>query len=109
MKQPAEEKAPVILPVRRKLMAVTVSYLLGIYLTAIVMFPVPYMAVLCVPLLVWIALRSYRRKRTLLLVMLLMMLLGNLCAGNLLQKRDLPTAYGVYIEGTVQRLSLIHI
>lgn len=104
VKQPAEEKAPVILPVRRKLMAVTVCYLLGIYLTAIALFPVPYMAVLCVLLLVWIALRSHRRKHTLLLVMLLMLLLGNLRAGCILQKRDLPTAYGVHIEGTVQRV-----
>lgn len=103
-KRRAEEKVPVVLPVRRRLMAATVSYLLGIYLTAIVAFPVIPLIVLCAGMLAWVGLRARRRKRVLPCVMILMLLFGTLRTGQILRHRDVPTASSVYMEGTICRV-----
>lgn len=100
-KRHAEEKVPVVLPVRRKLMAATVSYLLGIYLASVIAFPAMPLLVLCAVLLAWIVYRARHRKRVLLCVMILMFLFGSLRTGYILLRRDMPTMPSAYIEGTI--------
>ena len=104
MKKKAAQKPPVVLPVRRRLMAAAIAYLLGIFLTAIVALPAKPLYILCAFSLVWAALRLHRRKRALFCLMACMLLLGNLRAGNALRQRDLPTQPGVRIEGTVKKI-----
>lgn len=102
MKKRALGKA--VLPVRRRLMAAAVSYLLGILLTQRVMLSAKILVILCALLLAWAAFCLMRRKRALFYLLACMLLLGNLRAGNALSKRDPPTAPGVTIEGTVKRI-----
>lgn len=104
MKKHAGQKPPVVLPVRRRLMAAAVAYLLGIYLTEIAVLPPQYLMILCAFSLAWGAVRLLRRKRALFCLLICMLLLGNLRAGSALRRRDLPTAPGVRIEGTVKSI-----
>lgn len=104
MKKHAGQKPPVLLPVRRRLMAAAAAYLLGIYLTEIAMLPPQYLMILCAFSLAWGAVRLLRRKRALFCLLICMLLLGNLRAGSALRRRDLPTAPGVSIEGTVKKI-----
>ena len=104
MKKHAGQKPPVLLPVRRRLMAAAAAYLLGIYLTEIAMLPPQYLMILCAFSLAWGAVRLLRRKRALFCLLICMLLLGNLRADHALRQRDPPTAPGVSIEGTVKRI-----
>ena len=104
MKKDAGQKTPVVLPVRRRLMAATVAYLLGIFLTEITLLPETALIILCAFSLAWGAVRLLRRKRALFCLLACMLLLGNLRAGSALRQRDLPTQPGVHIEGTVKRI-----
>ncbi len=103
MKENAQ-KPPVVLPVRRRLMASAVAYLLGIFLTTIAVLPARFLYILCAFSLAWGAVRLLRRKRALFCLLAFMLLLGHLRAGNALRQRDLPTAPGVRIEGTVKEI-----
>ncbi|MGN0773195.1 MAG: DNA internalization-related competence protein ComEC/Rec2 [Candidatus Ventricola sp.] len=104
MKKNAANKPPVVLPVRRRLMAATAAYLLGIFLTNVILLPAAYLLILCALLLAWAAVRLLQRKRALFCLLAFMLLLGNLRAGSALRRRDLPTAPGVRIEGTVKKI-----
>ncbi|MED9821862.1 MAG: DNA internalization-related competence protein ComEC/Rec2 [Christensenellales bacterium] len=97
-------QTPVILPVRRRLMAVAVSYLLGIF-AAVWAAPSPLMLhISCVLLLAWGALRLIRRKHAFWIVLVFMLLLGSLRAGGALRLRDAPTAPGVMLRGRIVRI-----
>ena len=104
MKNHAAQKPPVVLPVRRRLMAITVAYLLGIFLTEIAALPETTLIILCAFSLAWGAVRLLRRKRALFCLLFCMLLLGNLRADHALRQSDPPTAPGVSIEGTVKRI-----
>ena len=104
MKNHAAQKPPVVLPVRRRLMAITVAYLLGIFLTEIAALPETTLIILCAFSLAWGAVRLLRRKRALFCLLFCMLLLGNLRADHALRQSNPPTAPGVSIEGTVKRI-----
>lgn len=101
MKVFAKDKRLFLLPVRRVLMALTLAYLAGIFLTTLAIFPPVFIGFLSVFVFAWGAVRFFRKESTLFFVMALMLLLGNLRAGNELQRRDAPTQPGVSIEGTI--------
>lgn len=96
-------KPPAVLPVRRRLMAAAMAYLLGIFLTAGILLPAKIVYILCALSFARAVMCLTRRKRALLYLLACMLLLGNLRAGNALRQRDLPTAPGVRIEGTVKK------
>lgn len=104
MKKHAAQKPPVVLPVRRRLMAAAAAYLLGIFLTEIAVLPETALIILCAFSLAWGAVRLLRRKRAFFCLLSCMLLLGNLRAGHALRQSDPPTAPGVRIEGTVKRI-----
>ena len=104
MKKHAEPKPPVVLPVRRRLMAIACAYLLGIFLTQFAVLPAKPLLIFGALLLAWAALRLLRRKRALFCLLCCMLLLGNLLAGSVLRRRDVPTQSGVRISGTVKRI-----
>lgn len=104
MKSHAEERTPVVLPVRRRLMAAAIAYLLGIFLTSAAALSPKILYILCALSLAGAMLCLARRKRALSYLLIFMLLLGNLRAGSALRRRDPPTAPGVTIEGTVKEI-----
>ncbi len=100
----AGDKRLFLLPVRRVLMAVTLSYLAGIMLAAIMVIPGRYSVLLSMFILASGVMRLKHRKSMLFFVMALMLLLGNGRAGYEMNRRDMPTAPGVMIEGTISRI-----
>jgi len=101
MKESAKDKRLFVLPVRRVLMAVTISYLFGIFLSAGMIIPMGSIGVLSILIFAWGAVRRLHRKSVLFFVMAGMLLLGNVRAGYEWKKRDMPTQPGVAIEGTI--------
>lgn len=93
-----------LLPVRRKLVCVTLAYLAGIYLAVYVALPAVWTMVLCAFLLGWAVLRLARRESALLFVMGIFLLVGNGMAVRELSVRDMPTQPGVYITGEIAAL-----
>lgn len=104
MKESKDEKRLFLWPVRRVLMAATLSYLAGILLASIFAVPVKYIGVLGA-LALFAGMFCLRKRRSALLFMLaLMLLLGYGRAGHELGRRDLPTDPGVMITGTIARI-----
>ena len=62
MRNESKNARPVILPVRRKLMAVTIGYLLGILLAGVVAVPCGYAGMFCALFGIAAFLRSRSRK-----------------------------------------------
>ena len=98
------EKRLLLWPVRRILMAATLSYLCGILLTTVIVFPMGFVGILSALMLVFGLLRRRQRKSALFFVLAVLLLLGNIRAGHELRKRDMPTAPGVSIEGVITRI-----
>ncbi len=91
-------------PVRRVLMAATLSYLCGILLTTVVTIPMEFVGILSALMLVFGLLRRRQRKSVLFFALAALLLLGNIRAGHELRRRDMPTASGVLIEGVITRI-----
>ena len=85
-------------------MAATLAYLAGILLVAYLVIPKGYFVLLSMFILALGVMRLKRRKSMLFFVLAFMLLLGNVRAGYENGRRDLPTAPGVIIEGTVSRI-----
>ncbi|MBQ7785836.1 MAG: DNA internalization-related competence protein ComEC/Rec2 [Clostridia bacterium] len=96
-----ENAKPVILPVRRKLMAVTIAYLIGILASGTIAVPRVYTGILCALFVVAALLRRRHRKSILLCLMLFACCLGCFRASSELMLRDQKTGSGAAIEGTV--------
>lgn len=92
------------LPVRRKLMVVTVCWLCGILLADEWLIPLMITGSLCALLLVWAALRLAKRKSALFCISVCMFLAANTIAGHALLIRDEPTAPGASISGVVRAI-----
>jgi len=90
-----------IWPVRRGLMAVTMAYLVGVFLSVRIVLPVYMTVIFCALLLGFAALRLAGRKSAVLCFCAVFLLLGNGLAGRQLMLRDRPTGTKAYIEGTV--------
>lgn len=90
-----------LLPVRRRLVCVTLSCLAGVYAALYISLPVALTMGLCAFLLGWAVLRLARRKSALLCFVGIFLLVGNGMAGRELAIRDLPTQAGVQIAGRV--------
>ena len=93
-----------LFPFRRRLMAVTIAWLSGIAGALYVRLPVSLTLALCALLACIGILRCRRRESALLFGMAVMALMGNVCAGSQLARRDLPTRPGTEISGTVMAL-----
>lgn len=93
-----------LFPFRRRLMAVTIAWLSGIAGALYVRLPIGLTLSLCALLAGIGILRCRRRESALLLGMAVMALLGNICAGSQLARRDLPSLPGAEISGTVMAL-----
>ena len=104
MKEYGEGRRLLLWPVRRVLMAATLSYLCGILLTMVVVFPTKFTGIISALMLVFGLLRRRQRKSVLFFVLAAMLLLGNSRAGHELRRRDMPTASGVSIEGVITRI-----
>lgn len=104
MREMREEKRLLLLPVRRRLMAAAMAYMLGILTASIVVFPIKFIGILSALFFVPVCIRLARRKSVLFYVLALMLLFGHLRAGTELNTHDLPTQPGVMIEGTVARI-----
>lgn len=102
MKQ--RRNAVFLLPIRRRLMALTVACLVGVYGASVVILP----RVLCLFGCVGFAglgLFRYRRRRSALACACAVLFgLGHAWAGSALLRRDLPTQPGVAITGTVSAI-----
>jgi len=85
-------------------MAVTLAYLSGILLAALVVIPKGHFMLLSMLLLVSGFICLKRRKSMLFFVLVTMLLAGNFYAGNELNRRDMPTDPGVQIGGTISRI-----
>jgi len=92
------------LPVRRDLAVFTMSYLAGLYLSKTAVISAVIAGVFCALSLLCAAARWRKRKSALLCLSLSALLAGNLYAGIELARRDLPTAYGVQIDGVVSAI-----
>ena len=92
------------LPVRRKLMCLTVCWICGILLASAYTFPFSFSGLLCALSLLTAALRLSRRKSALFCAMLCLFLTANTAAGYLLSVKDIPTEPGVFIEGIVSEV-----
>jgi len=101
MRNESKNARPVILPVRRKLMAVTIGYLLGILLAGVVAVPCGYAGMFCALFGIAAFLRSRSRKSFLLCLILFALCFGCFRASYELGLRDCKTNPGVAIEGTV--------
>lgn len=101
MKADCKGKGCLLLPGRRKLMSITLSYLAGIYLSARVAVAVREALLACTMLAIWIVLRRRAGRRVFFLCVILAALLGNAAAGRELARRDEATAAGTLISGTV--------
>ena len=93
-----------LLPFRRRLMAVTIAWLSGIAGALYVRLPMCLTLSLCALLAGIGILRCRRRESALLFGMAVMALLGNVCAGSQLTRRDPPTLPGAEISGTVMAI-----
>ena len=89
------------MPVRRKLSIVAAAYLSGIYLSKSVAMPAEYTGVICALLLLSAFVRRRGRKSAFVCYVCVAALIGNLYAGAELARRDLPTSYGVQVEGRI--------
>ena len=98
------EKKLLMLPVRRKLMAVSAAYLSGIFLAQLITVPVHIVGIFSMLFFVWGALRLLRRKSVLFCLLAILLLFGNFRAGTELSRRDAPTAPGTQIEGRISRI-----
>ena len=98
----------VLLPVRRRLMAVTLFYLCGVFLSVRFALSVYVILILCALLLGLAALRLAARKGAVLCFCGIFLLLGNALAGRELLLRDLPTGTRTAIEGTVTAIEKEH-
>ena len=92
------------LAVRRKLAFVTTAYLAGIYLAKTAVLSAAYTGILCALLLLRTFVCLRQRKSVLPYLVCIAALIGNLYAGAEIQRRDLPTGYGVQIEGRVSAI-----
>ena len=99
-----EERKLLLLPVRRKLMAAALAYMLGILTASVVVFPIEFVGILSALFLVLALVRLAQRKSVLFCVLAMMLLFGQLRAGMELSTRDLPTQPGVMIEGRIERI-----
>ena len=99
-----DDQKRLFLTVRRKLMCLTVCWIVGILLASRCACSPVFSGVLCALLLVMAALRLLQRKSALFCFMLCAFLLSNAAAGYLLSVSDKPTAPGVFIEGTVSAI-----
>jgi len=104
MRESVGDKRLFLWPVRRALMAVTLAYLSGIFLATLVVIPKGYFVLLSMLICAFSIIRLKRRKSVLFFVMAFMLIVGNLRAGYELNKRDMPTAPGVQIEGTISKI-----
>lgn len=92
---------PLLMPVRRKLCFVVVSWLLGILTVSVCGLPYLYGfigAALAVGMTIYLQRKAIKKLPA---VMLMMFCLGFAAAGYPLQTKALPTKAGVSIEGTV--------
>ncbi len=103
MRHTTKEKAPVLLPVRRKLLAVTIAYLCGVFMTHLAL-PAAWLWAPCALLFVGSVFRLRKRRRALFCIMACALCFGWLRAGGVLRVRDAPSAPGVRIEGTVSAI-----
>lgn len=99
-----DEKRLFLWPVRRVLMAVTLSYLAGILLASVLKIPMEYIGILGAFSLFSGILCLRKRRSALLFVLAFMLLLGCGRAGYELDRRDLPTEPGVMVAGTIARI-----
>lgn len=90
-------------PVRRKLFAACIVYLLGIYLAQYVCACTVFAVLWSVVFAVWAVFRRLRRKSTLFCILALLLVLGNWRTGFLLRQSDAATKPGSRISGTVTR------
>jgi len=90
-----------LLPVRRRLVCVTIACLAGVYSAVYISFHIALTMVLCAFLLGWAVLRLARRKSALLCIACVFLILSNGMAGMELAIRDLPTQAGVQIAGRI--------
>lgn len=104
MKNVREENRLLILPVRRKLMAFAVSYMTGILIASIAIFPTILIGILSMLFFLWAMIRLVRRKSVLFILLLIVFLFGNLRAGMELNTHDLPTQPGVMLQGRISRI-----
>ena len=99
-----EDKHLFLWPIRRVLMAVTLSYLAGILLATIIVLPKGIFALLSMLVFALVWFRLKRRKSVLFFVWVFALFLGNIHAGHELYKRDLPTEPGVQLSGFISRI-----
>ena len=99
-----EERKLLLLPVRRKLMAAALAYMLGILTASVVVFPIEFVGILSTLFLALALVRLTQRKSVLFCVLAMMLLFGQLRAGMEPSTRDLPTQPGVMIEGRIERI-----
>ena len=104
MKRDQEKQRLFLLPVRRRLMAAALAYLAGIFLATVFVLPWEYYALLSALICVFGLIRLKRRKSVLFFVAVFFLLMGNWRAGLELGLRDMPTAPGVMLEGTISRI-----
>ncbi len=93
-----------LLPVTRKLMAVTGAYLAGVWLGGVFALPPTLAGALCAFLLLVCGFCLRRRRNAFFLFLLLFVLAGNLACGHQLSIRDEATPPGTMISGTVKRI-----
>lgn len=91
-------------PVRRKLFAISMAYIVGIYVAQAVCLSEKHMYILCALLLCAAVYQIRHRKHALLFVMAAMFFFGNYRAGEALRVRDTATRPGIMICGTVSRI-----
>ncbi len=101
MKTHTKDRRLFILPVRRRLMTLTMAYLGGILSAQAAVCALEWAWILCAFLLVCAAMRRRRRKSAFFAAVCLMLLLGNVRAGMELEKRDCPTQPGAKMEGRI--------
>lgn len=89
------------LPVRRKLMCLSVCWICGILLSEQFTFPHILTGIICALLSACAVHRHMQRRSALFCVSVCMFLAANGLAGHTLALRDLPTAPGVHLSGTV--------
>lgn len=104
MRNMDEVMRALFLPVRRRIMTISVFWLCGILLADEFYIWPALSGVFCALLLAWAALRLSQRKSVLFCIAACMFLAGNMAAGHMLSVRDLPTNPGVSISGVVSAI-----
>lgn len=102
MKQ--RRNAVFLLPIRRRLMALTVACLCGVYLTCVIIIPCAFCICGCAVFAGLGLVRLCKRQSALACACAALLLFGHTLAGSALLLRDLPTEPGVSILGTVSAI-----